>query len=76
MRGLEFRGKFNWMKAAAFCHPCPSDGHLSLEHRGSDPTWNWVRPPEAHRWSCLWSPGVRVGPTFSSWNNSFHTIDY
>ena len=32
-------------------------------------------PPEAQRWGCWWSPVIRVGPTFSSWNNSFlHTL--
>ena len=30
-----------------------------------------LRPPGAQRWNCMWSPGVRVGHTFSPWNNSF-----
>ena len=50
-------------------------GSLSRKHKGSDTIFSACSPPEAQRWDCWWSPGVRVGPTFSSWNNSFlHTL--
>ena len=48
-----------------------SGGRLTLEHDGSDTVLIACRPPRSHRWNCLWPPGVRVGHTFSSWNNSY-----
>ena len=46
-------------------------GHLPLEHSGSDTISIACSPSGPQRWSCLWSPGVKGGHTFSSWNNSF-----
>lgn len=33
-------------------------GHLTVEHSGSNTTLIACRPPGAHRWNCLWFPGV------------------
>ena len=79
-KGLELRKKVNWVKSCSIlssvswvvvfiCVLCP--GCLTLEHNGSGTILIACSPPEAQRWNCLWSSGVRVGHTFSSWNNSF-----
>ena len=73
MRGLEFRGKVNRIKdPGAVVFSCVlGGGHLTLVYNGSGINLIACSPPEAQRWNCLWSPGVKVGHTFSSWNNSF-----
>ena len=49
-------------------------GDLTLGHSGSHTILIACNPPGSPRGNCLWSPGVQVGHTFSSWNNSFlHT---
>ena len=78
-KGFGIQGKVNPLKSCsilssvswAVVFSCVlSGGHLSLEHE-SDAILTACCPPEAQRWNSLWSPGIKVGHTFSSWNNSF-----
>ena len=74
MTGLESREKVNQIKSCsilssvpwAVVSVCVLGSMAPPEHKGSDSISDGCGPPEARRWNCLWSPGVRVGPTFTS----------
>ena len=78
VRGLEFREKVNQIKSCSIFFMCVLSSGLYLcpGRWESHPGAQWLRyqvdagsPPEAQKWNCLWSPRVKVGHTFSSWNN-------
>ena len=72
VRGFEIQGKVNWNKTttsaflswAVVISPWSTMAQIS--------SWIACSPLEAQRWNCFWSPGVRVGQPFSSWNKSFY----
>ena len=74
--GFGIQGKVRWITNKQVRHSHPGRGHLTWSTGAQAPPGTACGPPEAHRWGCLWSPGVRAGPTFSSWHKAFTGIDY
>ena len=73
VKGLEFREKVDQIKSCCILSGwlllCVPRWCLSLEHNGSD-TVLITAVLLRHKGELVWSPGVRVGHIFSSWNNS------
>ena len=71
-RGLEFKEKANQIKSCSILSSVSWAVDVSPWSTVAQiPCWLLMVSSATQRANCLWLPGVRVGHTFSSWNNSF-----